>query len=104
MQTVTENTPAAIKLQQGRQDQGGGVHASVGHAEHDRLHPLVCGAVDERLHAGDERLGSPPRPKRLAAVYLLARKLSNISLQARRSRMWSCLSGVYLNCSKQGLL
>ena len=32
----------------------------------------------------------PSRPKRLAALYLAARKDSNISDQARRSRMWTC--------------
>ena len=38
------------------------------------------------------------RPKRLAAANLFARKLSNISLQASRSRMWIFFSGLYLNC------
>ena len=43
--------------------------------------------------------GRASRPKRLAAVYLLARNDSNISLQARRSSMCSFRSGGYGICA-----
>ena len=127
----------------------------MGHAHDDGVDAQVRAAVNQRLHARDQRLAPlqeaggrcsdlsqevpskgaldtgfanwplrPPsgsrqnssrhcssghrwrhcvrtsRPKRLAAANLFARKLSNISLQASRSRMWIFFSGLYLNCRR----